>query len=46
MFGSWHPGVCLFLFGDGSVRPVRISVDPAILTMLGDRRDGQNITDY
>lgn len=40
MFGSWHQEVCLFVFGDGSVRPVRKTVDRSILVMLGDRRDG------
>lgn len=46
MFGSWHPGVCLFVFGDGAVRPVRLNIDLTTLENLGDRRDGENITEY
>src|SRR4029078_2136961 len=26
-FGSWHPGVCQFVFGDGSVRAIRVTLD-------------------
>ncbi|QDU26038.1 hypothetical protein ETAA8_11100 [Anatilimnocola aggregata] len=43
MFGSWHPGVCMFVFGDGSVRGLRQTVDRSILKLLGDRRDGEVI---
>lgn len=46
MFGSWHPEVCLFVFGDGSVRSVRRTVDRSILRMLGDRRDGETIPNF
>jgi hypothetical protein len=27
-FGSWHPGVCQFLLGDGSVRSVSVTASP------------------
>ncbi len=26
-FGSWHPGICQFAFGDGSVRPLSNGID-------------------
>ncbi|MCI0461897.1 MAG: DUF1559 domain-containing protein [Gemmataceae bacterium] len=40
-FGSWHPGVCQFVFGDGSVRAIVNRTSLTILWKLGDRRDGQ-----
>ena len=42
-FGSVHPGVCQFLFGDGSVHAVETEVDAAILDMMANRHDGQKI---
>jgi hypothetical protein len=33
-FGSWHPGVCNFVFGDSSVRSVTTSLDPLVLQRL------------
>ena len=43
-FGSYHPGVCQFAFCDGSVRPIRTSIDPASLTRLAVRNDGEVIS--
>jgi prepilin-type N-terminal cleavage/methylation domain-containing protein len=40
-FGSWHPGICQFVFCDGSVRVVRNSVDTATLRRLASRNDGE-----
>ncbi len=40
-FGSRHPGVCLFVFGDGSVRNVSNSVSLLTLTRLVLPRDGE-----
>ena len=40
-FGSWHPGVCQFVLGDGSVRPLRIEMDVNVLGYLAHRWDGQ-----
>jgi hypothetical protein len=44
-FGSWHPGICQFVFGDGSVRPLPTSIDSEILGYLADRRDGNILPD-
>lgn len=43
-FGSWHPGVCQFALGDGSVRAVSVTTSLDVLANLGDRRDGQVVT--
>jgi prepilin-type processing-associated H-X9-DG protein len=46
-FGGPHPGVCMFVFCDGSVKGVRNTVDLTTLTLLAVRNDGQPITgDY
>ena len=37
-FGSYHPGVCQFAFGDGSVRAIPISISPSILRRPGAAR--------
>jgi prepilin-type N-terminal cleavage/methylation domain-containing protein len=42
-FGGPHSGVCLFVFGDGSVRNLRTSIDTITLTYLAARQDGQVI---
>lgn len=39
-FGSWHPGVCLFLFGDGRVASLSNSIDMDTLQKLSCRNDG------
>jgi prepilin-type N-terminal cleavage/methylation domain-containing protein/prepilin-type processing-associated H-X9-DG protein len=46
IFGSWHPGVCQFLFCDGSVHALSNTIDVTTLRYLGDRRDGQIVTGY
>ena len=43
-FGSWHSGVCLFLFGDGSVQSVSTETDPTTLMRMSHRSDGQPYT--
>lgn len=42
-FGSWHPGVCQFVLGDGSVRAVRVEIDVTTLGNLAHRADGQAV---
>jgi prepilin-type processing-associated H-X9-DG protein len=45
-FGSHHPGVCQFVFCDGSVRPLEKFIDPVILGLLSQRNDRQAIPSY
>lgn len=40
VFGGPHVGICQFAFADGSVRPVRTSVDERTLGLLAHRDDG------
>jgi len=42
-FGSWHPGICNFLLGDGAVRAVNVSVKAAIIAQLTDTKDGNSV---
>lgn len=39
-FGSWHPGICQFVFCDGSVRALPNSLPIDVLTFLGLPSDG------
>jgi prepilin-type N-terminal cleavage/methylation domain-containing protein/prepilin-type processing-associated H-X9-DG protein len=43
-FGSYHSGVCQFVFCDGSVRAIRNSIDEVNLGRLACRYEGQPIT--
>jgi hypothetical protein len=43
-FGSWHPGIVQFVFGDGSVRSLNVSISPTQLEYYAARADGQVIT--
>ena len=45
-FGSYHPGICQFLMGDGSVRPLEVTVTGTVLSRLAVRDDGQPVPDY
>ncbi|HBO45139.1 MAG TPA: hypothetical protein DD670_14665, partial [Planctomycetaceae bacterium] len=39
-FGGPHPGVCLFVFCDGSVRPIDYAIDLILHHGLASRNDG------
>jgi hypothetical protein len=39
-FGSWHTGVCLFVFADGGVRGLRNSTPGSTLALFAARNDG------
>jgi prepilin-type N-terminal cleavage/methylation domain-containing protein/prepilin-type processing-associated H-X9-DG protein len=43
-FGSPHPGVCQFVFVDGSVHSLAVNMDPDTLRRLANRHDGEPIT--
>jgi prepilin-type N-terminal cleavage/methylation domain-containing protein len=45
-FGSHHPGICQFVFCDGSVKPLQVTINVNTLQLLGVRNDGQPIPDY
>jgi prepilin-type N-terminal cleavage/methylation domain-containing protein/prepilin-type processing-associated H-X9-DG protein len=45
-FGSWHTGVCQFVFCDGSVKSIPTGIAVTTLELLGRRNDGQVIPDY
>jgi type II secretory pathway pseudopilin PulG len=45
-FGSYHPGICQFVFADGSVHALSTATNPLALQYLGDIRDGQVIPPY
>ncbi len=44
-FGSYHPGVCIFALGDGSVRPFPVTTEPRVLLYLSCVNDG-NTTSF
>lgn len=43
-FGSWHSGICQFVFCDGTVRAIQTSIDTATLRRLAARDDGGTVT--
>jgi prepilin-type N-terminal cleavage/methylation domain-containing protein/prepilin-type processing-associated H-X9-DG protein len=45
-FGSWHEGICNFVFCDGSVRALPVNIDIETLRRLAVRDDGQPIPSY
>lgn len=42
-FGSYHTGVCQFLFGDGAVRAIPVTMNTTILGYMADIADGQTV---
>jgi hypothetical protein len=45
-FGSYHTGICQFVFADGSVHALPNTIDPYVLGLLAQIADGQVIPDY
>jgi prepilin-type N-terminal cleavage/methylation domain-containing protein len=45
-FGSYHPGIVQFVFGDGSVRSVKTSVPGTTLRLLANVRDGLTVPEF
>jgi prepilin-type N-terminal cleavage/methylation domain-containing protein/prepilin-type processing-associated H-X9-DG protein len=45
-FGSWHTGVCQFVFVDGHVQGLKTSTSGPVLALLANRSDGQVIPDF
>jgi hypothetical protein len=41
-FGSWHPGICNFLIGDGAIRSVSVSTSGEVLGFLANVRSGRS----
>ncbi len=41
LFGGPHLGLCMFAFADGSVKPVRTTIDERALGLLSQRNDNQ-----
>jgi len=44
-FSSWHPSTSNFLFCDGSVRLLKASINGRVYQLLGNRDDGEPISD-
>jgi prepilin-type N-terminal cleavage/methylation domain-containing protein len=42
-FGSWHPGICMFVMGDGSVRAPSVTTALNVLRALSHVSDGQTV---
>ena len=42
-FGSAHPAICQFVFGDGRVQAVNVTIDPDVLDRLSVRDDGRPV---
>ena len=40
-YGSWHPGISQFAFGDARVEAVAVHADPVALNYMAGRGDGQ-----
>ncbi len=45
-FGSWHTSICQFVFGDGSVRSLSVTIPGTTAGFLAVRDDGEVIPDF
>ncbi len=45
-FGSWHPGICQFVFADGHVTALANTIDMDTLQKLACRNDGKVIPEF
>ena len=43
-FGSYHPAICQFVFGDGSVKGIQVNTDLTTLDRIANRHDGEPVT--
>jgi prepilin-type N-terminal cleavage/methylation domain-containing protein len=41
LFGSFHPGICQFVFVDGAVHAINVTIDTKNLGLLANRHDGK-----
>ena len=46
VFGSYHRGICQFVFCDGSVHALPVTIDLEVLGNLACRNDGNPIGEY
>jgi prepilin-type processing-associated H-X9-DG protein len=44
-FGSWHPGICQFVFADGHVAAISTSTDINTIDRMAVRNDGLTINE-
>jgi len=45
-FGGPHPGVCVFVMGDGSVRKLSLTININTLTALATRMNGETVGEH
>jgi prepilin-type N-terminal cleavage/methylation domain-containing protein len=45
-WGSFHPNIIMFSYGDGSVRPLPINIDMKIFTYISTIGNGESVGDY
>ncbi|HEY2413021.1 MAG TPA: DUF1559 domain-containing protein [Pirellulaceae bacterium] len=45
-WGSYHPNILMFAFGDGSVRPVPLNIDMTLFTYLATIGNGEQMGDF
>ena len=45
-FGSYHTGICQFVFVDGHAVAISVGIDQTTLGLLADRADGKVIAAF